>query len=392
MKKILLYLICFSSVSLFSQEMISLYEMIPNPVGMAAIGGRHAAMVDGYLGLYQNPASFASAEPETNLSSIDMSIGGPVFSMLGLYLQYAGGKDMADLISSDDAAQVLTGSYASLDLKGPIAFGFVGKGLGFGINMHTGVSFESAGSLAFKAFVSEAIDLRGGYAMRFDLPYGMKIDTGFMFKGVLQAQVYDNISLVSELSGGSDLQNDPMGYLMTKVPYRMTLGLGLDVGIQYHLNELFSFGITAHDVFAPISVTAYDNVQAYLDGTGTSNAQDVWVPQDISLGIRFSPPLGPVSTYIEGLDLYIDYNNFFDFLLNPDYADNIILKFSAGVDLSLLSILKLRGGFNRGLPAAGLEMDLTYFTFNFIMYGKELSSEPGVRSVFNFGFSLDFRY
>ena len=67
------------------------------------------------------------------------------------------------------------------------------------------------------------------------------------------------------------------------------------------------------------------------------------------------------------------------------------LHVGLGAELVLLDILSFRGGFNQGLFAAGLGMDLTVFQLSFSMFGNELSGEPGVRPIYNILLGLDFR-
>jgi hypothetical protein len=45
-----------------------------------------------------------------------------------------------------------------------------------------------------------------------------------------------------------------------------------------------------------------------------------------------------------------------------------------------------------GLFTAGVGLDLKIFTLNAAMFGTELSSEPGMRPVYNILIGLEFRY
>ena len=68
-----------------------------------------------------------------------------------------------------------------------------------------------------------------------------------------------------------------------------------------------------------------------------------------------------------------------------------MLHAGLGFELVLLEILFVRGGFFHGLFSAGLGLDLTVFNINVSMFGRELSTEPGLRPVYNLILSLEFR-
>jgi hypothetical protein len=62
------------------------------------------------------------------------------------------------------------------------------------------------------------------------------------------------------------------------------------------------------------------------------------------------------------------------------------------VEVVMLQILALRAGFNEGYFSAGLGLNLTFFSLNLTMFGSELSTEPGLRPVYNLLLGLEFRY
>jgi hypothetical protein len=88
----------------------------------------------------------------------------------------------------------------------------------------------------------------------------------------------------------------------------------------------------------------------------------------------------------------LDYDDIFDFLLHPNSSRHPILHIGAGIEVELLEILSIRMGMYEGLFTAGVGLDLKIFTLNAAMFGTELSSEPGMRPVYNILIGLEFRY
>ena len=60
--------------------------------------------------------------------------------------------------------------------------------------------------------------------------------------------------------------------------------------------------------------------------------------------------------------------------------------------MTLLDVLAVRAGFGDGYFSAGLGMNLTAFHLDLTMFGRELSTEPGLRPSFNLIVSTLFRY
>ncbi len=83
---------------------------------------------------------------------------------------------------------------------------------------------------------------------------------------------------------------------------------------------------------------------------------------------------------------YSDITNTFSPL-----ARNPVLNLGFGVDMTLFDIFSLRGGIYEGLLDAGLALNLTYFTLNAAMYGRELGREPGMRPVYDIIIGLEFK-
>jgi len=116
------------------------------------------------------------------------------------------------------------------------------------------------------------------------------------------------------------------------------------------------------------------------------------VPLDVALGLLYTPRLGFLDAYMSNLKLMLDYRDIFDFWTHPATASNPLLHFGLGAEVTLLDVLAVRAGFGGGYFSAGLGMNLTAFHLDLTMFGRELSSEPGLRPQFNLIVSTLFRY
>ncbi|GAB1456136.1 hypothetical protein MASR2M48_14430 [Spirochaetota bacterium] len=346
---------------------------------MAALGGPHAASVNGVDSIFENPAGFASDDSELSIASLVVNPSGPVFDIAGLLL---GGNDLTTgLVSLLDATGRL---YVSAHSLGPLSFAYSGKGLGFGIFNTTNVIVNAASLLSVSYSISEDILLTGGYAYRFNIADRQSLDLGIMPKGFIRASVGKRASLTDIMA----LADDPGAILGS--PLTMTTGLGIDVGFRWSYDDMLAIGLVARDAYSPAMVTSYAGYQAFIDSPSTGVTTNALVPADLSLGLAYSPRSLLLSTMGARVLVLLDYTNILDlFVVLPR---NPILNVGLGIELTLLDILSLRAGIKDALPTAGLGIDLSFCTFSLAMYGKELGMEPGSRPVYNLLVSFEFRY
>ena len=152
---------------------------------------------------------------------------------------------------------------------------------------------------------------------------------------------------------------------------------------------VFAVGVVGRDLYAPRLYYDYTSIDGFF-GSEVGTSSTGLEPIDLSAGIMWKPPLGRLSRYVSELKLMADYSDILDFLTHPESATNPILHAGLGVELVLLDVLSLRGGFSEGLLSGGLGLDLSLFTLNLSMFGAELSPEPGLRPVFNFLLGFQF--
>ncbi len=350
-----------------------------------AIGGAHPTL-SGDLSMTQNnPATLSRAEPAYQVTMLGTTITGPVFTIAPYFLP--GGDGVDGLLDDDDTLDTLQSINASVDLTGPVGFGYTGNGIGFSIHNVSGLSLSAPTSGTFELGVSERLVLRGGYAFGVPLPRfrDATLDIGLSIGAFIEGGTAERFPFI-ELD---DVVDDFGPDFILDSPFALSSGFGLGLGMMYTYAEDLSIAITADNLYAPTVTTEYDSLDDFLndDGGETSTSTDR-APAEINTGVRYSLPLGRVGRYIDEVDVYASYFDAFDFLTR-DNPRNVLLKFAVGTEVQLLEILRLRGGLSEGLFAAGAGLELGVLDFNGAVYGRELSSEPGLNSVYNVGFSVD---
>ena len=354
----------------------------------SALGGYHAAYTDDLSSLFNNPAGFVTAPSQLSIAEITIGASGPIFDIAGIVMQAVGGSDIAELLGSSQVQSLVQSIYAAANVVGPVYFGYIGKGLGFGFFNSTDVTFTTSGPLAIKAVMGEQIILSGGYAFR--LPFKSErhfLDAGVLLKGALRGEVEFERSLLElpALFTGFGLDT------VTAEPFRFIAGIGLDVGFKYSFGEVLSFGLVGKNLFTPTLIQSFESLDGFLDNTVAPTQENVLLPINLSAGFYFSPNLGRLQRIVNDFEIMIDYVDILDFLTHPSSSKNVILHAGLGLQLRLLQILDVRGGFADGLFAAGLGIDLSIFRLHIAMFGSELSTEPGGRPVYNAIVGLEFR-
>jgi hypothetical protein len=126
MTAMLILILPFSCLPLFGEK---LEPFVMPSARASAMGGRHAALADDFYTLFSNPAGFVGVEEQFSAAELTLSTYGPVFEILDLVQENLGSSDNLDI-----SGIVGRGGFAAgFDMGGPIALGWVGRGLGLGV-------------------------------------------------------------------------------------------------------------------------------------------------------------------------------------------------------------------------------------------------------------------
>jgi hypothetical protein len=348
-----------------------------------SMGGRHVALADDYSVLLTNPAGLAVAPKIFSAADLSFHMIGPVF-------------DIADLVTDGDfSTESLTDFldkndyklYAGLDVTGPLALGYTGGGLGFGLFNKTRmiVNVASASSIGIKA--EDDLLLSAGYALRFDLGKGHELDAGVSAKGFVFGDISKSMGIVEAVG----LASDPTSIFSD--PFTLTTGIGLDLGLRWSWEGRVGAGLVYRDAYSPAISTTYESVSGFVsDPSGTQVGSPSYdtLPSSLDLGLMYAPSLGRLGEIIDSLVVALDYKDILG-LFDP-IPRNAILNVGLGVEARVLDIVSLRMGIADALPAAGGSLDLDVFVVNLSVYGTELGLDPGDRPCYNLLVDFDFKY
>jgi len=344
-----------------------------------AMGGVHAALADDFSVLYNNPAGYVMAEPELHLVDLSVHLQGPVFSMADAIL--AG--ELEKLFSEGLARRV------GLGIQGPVSFGYVGGGLGFGIHNYTDSTISVPGiTRPAKAEISENFLLSGGYTVRFPLPerLPLTLDAGFLFKGFVEGGVQlekDAVELIGMVSSFNP-------QILLGQEFYLQTGIGADLGLLTGFWDTLFLGISFRDVYSPAKRNVYTSFASFQAGEDPARVVDGFIPFDMSVGLMWQPIIPLSFNHINEFRLMLDYKDIWDFAVAPTAAANPILHLGLGAEAVMLDILSVRVGMDEGLLNAGMGLDLFFFQINAAMFGSEMGSEPGMLPVYNMMVSIEF--
>lgn len=377
---VLIVLLSLVAAAVATAQNLTIMSLTPPSAETSALGGPHAALVDGLPTLYSNPAGFSEASPGIRFSELTLKLSGPIFDIAGVAAQGAGGG-ISKLLASPNVQKLLQSIYTSMDILGPISFGYVGKGLGFGIFNDTSLTLATTAPFTVTAALGEETMLNGGYAFRIPLPaaWHSRLDAGVELKGGLQGVSSIERSLIALPALVSSLG---VGTL-TGSPFYFNTVIGFDAGVRYSYRNWLSVGVVGRNIYTPVFQSYYPTLQGFLNSSTAPKKSITVLPFNLAAGALFTPKLSFLEPYLSHFKVMVDYSHALDLLLYPATAKNPLLNIGIGSQITLLRILDLRGGFYQGLFSAGLGVNLKYFRIDAAMFGTELSSQPGLDPTFN---------
>jgi hypothetical protein len=363
----------FFCLPLFGEE---LDPFVMPSARASAMGGRHAALADDFYTLFSNPAGFVGVEEEFSAAELTLSSYGPVFEILDLVrenLDSPGNLDISGIVGRGGFA-------AGFDMGGPVALGWVGRGLGLGVFSRFSTNAVVSGA-TIRPVTSFDMLMAGGYAFRV-LDRGSNVlDLGFLGKGFFRVSTESEAPIIDV----GDLFDDPLD-----VPLKTALGIGIDLGIKYTYAETFSAALVCFDPYSPAMVTSYHSAKGFFDGDDAGGTDYAVVKPRLDIGFKYRIRSTFLDRYISDFVVLADYHDFLD--LAALIPRNPVLNIGLGTELKILEILSFRAGIYDALPAAGFGLDLGFMKLDCSVYGRELGLDPGIHPVYGLDIGLLFRY
>jgi hypothetical protein len=372
----------FSAQAALSAQTESAPSVMPD-ARVSALGGKHVAQSDGLSLLFSNPACFATAPGEFIVTGLSAQLSGPVFDIAGLLIKGQQMSTMAVAGLMDPDGRL----YTALDSGGPLAVGYVGKGLGLGLFNRSWATVNASSLMTVDIDAAEELLAIAGYGYRIKLSPALALDLGLSTKFFVRLEMPYPTSVL----GLSAFMQD-YASIFKRTGYRATTGLGLDAGMRFSILDRYAFAVAARDAYTPTFIASIPSLEAFsadpfqiftnASGTGI-------VPCNLAAGIYLDPPLGFMSRYLSSWRFMLDYDDILS--LFDTQPPNPFLLASAGTELTIHDVLHLRGGWNQGSPAAGFGLDLTAFDLEVAMFGKELGYDLGERTVYNLLISVNMK-
>jgi hypothetical protein len=341
----------------------------------SALGGRHAALADDFYSIFTNPAAFVGIEEQYSIVELTFSGYGPIFELLDAMINLdsgAGNLDLSGIVGK-------RGFAAGFDFGGPLALGWVGRGLGLGFFSRFWADALVSG-LTLRPSVFTDLFMVGGYSFRVLDVSDHVLDIGFLGKGFFRG----GVQLAAPIFDADDLFNDFLGQ-----EYTTYLGLGLDGGIKYRFFQDFTAALVCFDLYSPALISSFSSYNAFTEGEYPGRAYGTVKPR-LDLGFQYRIHSSFLDRYISHFLVMADYHDFLD--LASLIPRNPVLNMGIGVELLVLNALSLRVGIADALPAAGFGLDLTFMKLDFSIYGKELGLDPGIQPVYAIDIGLLFQY
>jgi hypothetical protein len=349
------------------------YFHVPYSSSAAALGGPHAASTDGVEALLNNPAGFVSEKPS-------LSLGEATFSL------YDSAPLLAGEVISNEFSTSTEIRRSTFSLLGPLSFSYVGNGIGFGVFNNSTIRSGTIGPypMGFQS-IEEELVIIAGYAIAIPLP------------AESHSSLSLGISVPIYMTGLSPQVRDLRGIFVAGVPpldivlpqpFTLLQGMGIEAGILYSYDDMFSFGMVARNL-AITTRHMYASLNSFLSG-GSANVRDVPMPLDLSAGIRATFPLKTALNIVDDITVLLDYGNILDFLVYPPGATNPLLHIGAGLEIRMFQIMRLQAGLYQCLPCAGIQLDLTLFTLSLAFFGREATAQPYGYPVNAFLIGLEF--
>jgi hypothetical protein len=345
-----------------------------------AMGGRHVALADDFSTLLVNPAGLTSLPRGFAIGRLGLRATGPVFDIADLFV---GGTPTTDSILSFLSKNNYK-LYAGVDLSGPLATGFSGNGLGFGIFNGTRGLANIGSVTSIKVEAEENVLLAGGYAVRADLGSGHELSAGLTAKGFVRGGIYQSYGIIDAMK----IMSDPSTLLDGK--FTLITGVGADAGLRWDWKGIFAAGLACRDLYSPAIVTSYSNIKGFVSDPATSKKSSTYdsLDRSLDLGLLWSPDMGGSGWIFDKLNVALDYRDILDLL--SSVPRNPILNVGLGVEARILAIMTLRAGIDDALLSAGTSFDLGLLTLSVTASGTELGIDPGVRPVYNLTIDASF--
>jgi len=372
--------ILFSFLLLFAFNIAFSVEVEKNihyEQDMMGRGGAGLASTEGISMLFANPAALGVKKYKTfTLLKIAAKANYDLYNMYEIYNTIGSNNDFSKL--SSDQWKTLLNLKVNFGLPGPLAFGYIGHGLGLYLydDFQTSLYAYQAPGLPYFNF-SSIFDVGFRVAYGFELPSPIFLGkyshlyAGFSLYYINRAKYEDTrMSALEVFDKGSSLIDLSSGFYNGQ-------NIGSDMGLLATFDHL-SLAMVIRNWFS----TGFSWVEkdANFNTISTTNLGSSTFPTAMDIGVKYR--LGRRDTGLLSMNLYFDVKNVLGF------SENYWLKIRMGAETRLLRFLILRAGFYKGYPTLGVGIDIPVLKINATYFTEELGNYPGQSPEQNVMFEL----
>jgi len=317
-----------------------------------------------------------------NMGYLDKTLNLSSYQLSSLWA----GFDYSTLLSNvmNDPYGVALNSDPEVGLFGPINLGYIGNGIGIMVydDSFSSLDIKQMPGLPYVVLKSfSELGVTFGVGTYFSVSKFYTLHAGISFSYYKRYKVpFDQGASVPELMNYYEkVQNNIYEYDVSD-SLSGNIGLILDDG------DHLKYAITLENFFGRTFNWSRTRFTESKEETLNYNYYQTYLPPSLNLGVMYYLPKIP----------YIPSFLLSEFMVELDIKNLIknefwYKKLSLGTEISLLKVVKLRGGINEGYPTFGLGIDFYYLTIDLAVYQYEKGVLPGQQGSQSLSLSLEIK-
>jgi len=317
-----------------------------------------------------------------NMGYLDKTLNLSSYQLSSLWA----GFDYSTFLSNvmNDPYGVALNSDPEVGLFGPINLGYIGNGIGIMVydDSFSALDIKQMPGLPYVVLKSfSELGVTFGVGTYFSVSKFYTLHAGISFSYYKRYKVpFDEGASVPELMNYYEkVQNNIYEYDVSD-SLSGNIGLILDDG------DHLKYAITLENFFGRTFNWSRTRFTESKEETLNYNYYQTYLPPSLNLGVMYYLPKIP----------YIPSFLLSEFMVELDIKNLIKSEFwykklSLGTEISLLKVVKLRGGINEGYPTFGLGIDFYYLTIDLAVYQYEKGVLPGQQGSQSLSLSLEIK-
>ncbi len=411
----------------------SVTRLTPVDVRSIGMGASYYTDTETFYSLFANPASISLTGDKVLWPPIvSIEAGGDIFNIAELTNTITDGSSGAKPADPTDQASSFMSLYdtvenfigedgfsASARIGGPLTFGSIKNNFGWGFfnTIGTSAKLNLNGDLIsfnipenfddFDSLINGDITNIPGLDNDLTIPIAVTADINtdliFGYAYPLDFGIFGTLSIglsaraLSQFSVAyqNDIQQlyeSDTDFQLTAIPASVSVGFGLDMGIQYKVLDMIHVALVWQDFYSPVWTNTYEGLFNFDGTTGSSGFKYGLLDPQLGMGASVDIPLEKITANV--LSHTAVYANYKDFLQFVDKAQSgelyrdPLLDLAIGAEVVFVDVLALRVGMNQLFPSGGVGLYLGKFKIDFSVHNEELGYIGEDWKQLTFGLSL----